>query len=252
MTTEERLEVFESQVVKRSKTIERLLEQNYGAVGKGLFEKAKSVEDRIDFDIFKKLKFIAAVRNKVVHEEGYVFDGRQDDYLNTCDVVIRRLSNPASPKQSYAAASRAPKARQATGYTSRPHAVPKGGPSATSASAGKFLVRATLIVVTVVVALVYTGSLIVPTLETRSDQFSQGSAGGQQTVWKTMGVNTSKLNVRSGPGADSPVVAHFGRGARLVVTGEPVNRGQEQWIRVSADDGKIQGWANLKFLSPGD
>jgi len=250
MIKEEKLEVFESQVVKRSKTIERLLEQNYGAVGKGIFEKAKSVEERLESGIFNKLKFIAAVRNKVVHEEGYVFDGRQDDYLITCDRVIRRLSNPASPKQTYAATP-PPRARKTTGHTSRPHASPKGGPSAVSASAVKFLVGAALIVAAVVVALVYAGGLIMPTPKNPGDQFSQGSAGSQQTVWKMMGVNTSKLNVRSGPSADSPVVAQFGRGARLTVTGEPVSKGQEQWIRVSADDGKIQGWANLKFLSPG-
>src|ERR1044071_9902657 len=193
MTKEEKLEVFESQVVKRSKTIERLLEQNYGAAGKGIFEKAKSVEDRLESDIFNKLKFIAAVRNKIVHEEGYVFDGRQDDYLSTCDRVIRRLSNPASPKQTYAATPPSPNARKTTGHTSRPHASPKGGPSAVPASAVKFLVRATLIVATVVAASVYAGSFIVPTLNP-GDQFSQGSAGGQQTVWKMMGVNTSKLN----------------------------------------------------------
>lgn len=250
MTEEEKLEVFESQVVKRSKAIERLLEQNYGAAGKGMFEKAKSVEARLEADIFNKLKFIAAVRNKVVHEEGYVFDGRQKDYLSTCDGVIRRLSGPASPKQPYAAAP-PPKARKTTGHPYGPHASPKGRPGAAPAPAVGFSVRSALIVAAVVAALVYAGSLVVPTLTTRGDGVSRGSAGPQQTASKTMGVNTSKLNVRSGPSADSPVVARLGRGARLAVTGDPVGKGQEQWVRVSADDGKIQGWANLKFLSPG-
>lgn len=251
MTKEEKIEVFESQVVKRSKTIERLLEQNYGAVGKGIFEKAKSVEDRLESAIFNKLRFIAAVRNKVVHEEGYVFDGRQDDYLSTCDGVIRRLSNPAPPKQTYAATPPPPRARRTTGHTSRHRAAPKGGPRAASTSAAVGgLVKVALVVATVA-ALVYAGSsLIGPRVETPDDQSSQGSAVSQQTVWKMMGVNTSKLNVRSGPSADSPVVAQFERGARLTVTGEPVSKGQEQWIRVSDDEGKTQGWANLKFLSP--
>lgn len=248
MTKEERLEVFESQVVKRSKTIERLLEQNYGAVGKGMFEKAKSVEARLEAGTFNKLKFIAAVRNKVVHQEGYVFDGRQDDYLSTCDGVIRRLNNPAAPKPPSAAAP--PQVRRTVRHTSRPHASPKGGPGTAPAPAVRSLVVAALIVVTVV-AFAYAGGLIVPTTETRTDQLSQESAGSQQTVGRTMGVSTSRLNVRSGPSADSPVVAQLGRGARLAVTGEPVGKGQEQWVRVSADDGKIQGWANLKFLHPG-
>lgn len=63
-------------------------------------------------------------------------------------------------------------------------------------------------------------------------------------------VNTLELNIRSNPGANSPIVGKFKKGARLAFTGEPVNIDGGLWIRVSTDDGKIQGWANRKYLDP--
>ena len=72
----------------------------------------------------------------------------------------------------------------------------------------------------------------------------------QQTVWTVGMVNTQELNVRSEPGANSKIVGKFKKGARLAFTGNPVSHGGGFWIRVSTDDGKIQGWANKKFISP--
>lgn len=82
------------------------------------------------------------------------------------------------------------------------------------------------------------------------DRYNETKSWGKnQEVWTMMGVNTTMLNVRSGPGTNSPVIARFGRGARLATTGNPVMNGNQQWVRVSTDDGKVQGWANLKLLS---
>lgn len=75
-----------------------------------------------------------------------------------------------------------------------------------------------------------------------------GSKGKQEV--RMMGVNTTMLNVRSGPGTTSTIIAKFAQGARLATTGEPVLvNGNEQWVRVSTEDGSVQGWVNLKFLS---
>lgn len=82
----------------------------------------------------------------------------------------------------------------------------------------------------------------------RAEAFRDNRGG--QVVWTMRAVNTIKLNVRSSPGASSPVVAQFEKGARLATSGEPVNVGGDLWIKVSTDDGKIQGWANKKYLSP--
>lgn len=73
--------------------------------------------------------------------------------------------------------------------------------------------------------------------------------GKEKEVWTMMGVNTDMLNVRSGPGTNYGVVEKFPRGARLAITGQPTMNGSDEWIRVSIDDGKVQGWANLKYLS---
>lgn len=73
----------------------------------------------------------------------------------------------------------------------------------------------------------------------------------QQEVWTMREVSATELNVRSGPGTDSPVVGKFRRGARLATTGEPVKVDNQSWIRVSTDDRKTQGWANQKFINFG-
>lgn len=58
-------------VVLASRELENLLEQLFGAVGKGLHSKTDSVEDKLPMDTVKRLRFIASIRNRVVHEHNY-------------------------------------------------------------------------------------------------------------------------------------------------------------------------------------
>jgi hypothetical protein len=51
-----------------SRRIETALEAA-GATGKGLHEKASSIEGRLPPGLVRKLRFIASVRNKIVHED---------------------------------------------------------------------------------------------------------------------------------------------------------------------------------------
>jgi hypothetical protein len=92
---------FFEHVVERTKKLERLLEQNYQAFGNGLGVKARSVEDKLDSDTIRQLRFIVSVRNKIMHEDGYVYDGNADDFLRKCDEIIRRLSKPPKQEQTY-------------------------------------------------------------------------------------------------------------------------------------------------------
>ena len=55
--------------VKNSKILEQLLESKFGAVGKGLHQKVDSVTHRLDGATVKRLRWIATLRNKVVHED---------------------------------------------------------------------------------------------------------------------------------------------------------------------------------------
>lgn len=59
-------------VVKLSRTLESLLEQKYQATGKGLHEKVTSVEAQLPEALVKQLRYIATIRNSVVHEDGFV------------------------------------------------------------------------------------------------------------------------------------------------------------------------------------
>jgi len=72
-----------------------------------------------------------------------------------------------------------------------------------------------------------------------------------QEIWTMRRVKAVKLNIRSAPGVQSPVVAEFEQGGRIAVTGEPVKEGNSLWIRVSSDDSKIQGWANQSYIDYG-
>ncbi|QDU30326.1 hypothetical protein ETAA8_54460 [Anatilimnocola aggregata] len=72
-------------VVKRCKRLESLLTEHFGADGRGLHEKISSVERELTPALVKRLRFIASVRNKLVHEADA--DKLQDRraYLEACD-----------------------------------------------------------------------------------------------------------------------------------------------------------------------
>ncbi|WP_087020539.1 DUF4145 domain-containing protein [Thaumasiovibrio subtropicus] len=70
-------------VVKRSRRIEALLKQHYHAEGKGLHELITSCEERLPHDLIPQLRFIATIRNKTVHEDGFKLDNRAD-FAATC------------------------------------------------------------------------------------------------------------------------------------------------------------------------
>ena len=71
--------------VTRTKTLEGLLEQALGAVGKGLHEKVSSVQDKLPPPLVKKLRFVATVRNKIVHESDYQKIDDRPGYEKACD-----------------------------------------------------------------------------------------------------------------------------------------------------------------------
>jgi SH3-like domain-containing protein len=85
-----------------------------------------------------------------------------------------------------------------------------------------------------------------PSLDVGRNEYSDS----YKEVGTTRSVNAPQLNMRSGPGANYPVVKTFDRNEIIVSIGEPVNVNGESWIRVSARDGQIRGWANRKYLSP--
>lgn len=57
-----------------SASLELLLEKRFGAEGRGLHEKVSSVETQLHDDVIRKLRYIASVRNSVVHRRDKIQD----------------------------------------------------------------------------------------------------------------------------------------------------------------------------------
>ncbi|WP_413113083.1 DUF4145 domain-containing protein [Thaumasiovibrio sp. DFM-14] len=77
-------------VIKRSRRIESLLRQHYHAEGKGLHQLISSCEERLPHELIPKLRYIATMRNKVVHEDGYRLSNR-GDFIRTCKLCEKML-----------------------------------------------------------------------------------------------------------------------------------------------------------------
>ena len=77
--------------VSRSKRLEQLLEQKLGATGKGLHQKASSVEAKLSPQLLRELRLVATVRNKIVHENDYQKIEDRPGFLRACDDAERQL-----------------------------------------------------------------------------------------------------------------------------------------------------------------
>ncbi|KAF0686703.1 Aste57867_21545 [Aphanomyces stellatus] len=58
-------------VIKCSKELEYILEVEFGGTGKGLHEKISSVDRKISPQLAKQMRFLATIRNKLIHERGF-------------------------------------------------------------------------------------------------------------------------------------------------------------------------------------
>ncbi|OAN16942.1 hypothetical protein A3K86_08370 [Photobacterium jeanii] len=78
-------------VVTKTRRIEHLLREHYHAEGKGLHQLISSCETRLPHEIIPKLRFIASVRNKVVHEDGYKLDDKKG-FVAACKLCEKELT----------------------------------------------------------------------------------------------------------------------------------------------------------------
>ncbi|MBA4188962.1 MAG: DUF4145 domain-containing protein [Planctomycetaceae bacterium] len=83
--------------ITRTKSLESFLEQALGATGKGLHEKVSSVQDRLQPALVKKLRFIATVRNKIVHEANYEKIDDRARFIKACDEADADLQAMLAP-----------------------------------------------------------------------------------------------------------------------------------------------------------
>lgn len=82
-------------VVTQSKALEALLEQKFGATGRGLHEKLTSIDSQLEISLVKNLRWIATMRNKVVHEDFELTS--QDDFIKSCQRALEGLNT--TPKK---------------------------------------------------------------------------------------------------------------------------------------------------------
>ena len=80
-------------VIEKTKKIETILVK-MGADGKGLHEKVSSIEHLIDEKIVKSIRFIASIRNKLLHEDNFEMTSELlSDFENACENIINSLEN---------------------------------------------------------------------------------------------------------------------------------------------------------------
>lgn len=74
-----------------ARQLETVLE-SIGATGKGLHEKTSSVEATLPAALVRKLRFVASVRNKIVHEDELLPDDDFAEFLETGKLAIAELA----------------------------------------------------------------------------------------------------------------------------------------------------------------
>jgi hypothetical protein len=89
--------------VRATRDLESALERGFGATGKGLHEKIDSVEGALPDDVVKTLRWIATLRNNVVHREGFELDD-PDGFRSSVERVSEELAKLA-PVRSAGAGS---------------------------------------------------------------------------------------------------------------------------------------------------
>lgn len=74
-------------VVTRAKKLEHLFETKLQVSGRGLHEMGTAARKALGNDVLKRLRYVASVRNQIIHEFG---KDRLDDragFIEACDVI---------------------------------------------------------------------------------------------------------------------------------------------------------------------
>lgn len=87
MTNEEEL----AKIIFFSREIETILKDKFKAKGKGLHTYIDSIENRLDFQLLKDLRYIATIRNKSMHESSFKVDDFSR-YKRVAENLIYRLN----------------------------------------------------------------------------------------------------------------------------------------------------------------
>lgn len=85
--------------VKGAQQLEMLLEDRCGATGRGLHEKVSSVESQLAGDLVRKIRWIATLRNRVVHEAAQIPNlAAFEQAITDCSERLRTFSPRTSTR----------------------------------------------------------------------------------------------------------------------------------------------------------
>lgn len=85
--------------IESSKKLESILERNFGATGRGLHEKIDSVSNRLAAQVIRDLRYVATIRNKIVHEEMTSTIDDRTRFASVVQTVVAALQ-PVTPQPS--------------------------------------------------------------------------------------------------------------------------------------------------------
>ena len=88
--------------VEYTRKLEALLVEELGAEGRGLHEKVSSVERELPGALVKKVRYIASVRNKMMHDDYQLQE--PEDFYAVCEQALRELSERIERLKSVPAA----------------------------------------------------------------------------------------------------------------------------------------------------
>lgn len=89
--------------VEFTRKIEALLVEELRAEGRGLHEKVSSVERKLPGPLVKRLRYIASVRNKMMHDDYQLQE--PEDFYAACEQTLRELGERIETQKSAAAAA---------------------------------------------------------------------------------------------------------------------------------------------------
>ncbi|PSC72633.1 hypothetical protein C2E20_3848 [Micractinium conductrix] len=78
-------------VIRSSKDLEYILEAYLGAQGKGLHEKCSSVQQYLTPALVKKIRYLATIRNKLVHERQFHHIPDRPRFVENYQIAEREL-----------------------------------------------------------------------------------------------------------------------------------------------------------------
>ena len=84
------------EIVERSKKLEAML-KSLKAEGRGMHELISSIQEKLDVELNKKLRFIATIRNQAIHEPEFDLDNDFEAFCLACEDAGEKLEKMVKP-----------------------------------------------------------------------------------------------------------------------------------------------------------